>query len=84
MASVLFIIRVPYKKSSESLETEQGIKQTVQETEDKVTNDKSDDKNVKEVKENENEANIISGDTNEAEQIADDVETLTDLNLAEV
>ena len=81
MASVLFIIRIPYE---ESLEPEGENKHTIRGTEDKVTKDKSHDKNVKEVKfENENEANI-SGDTNEAYQTADDVEILTDLNLVEV
>ena len=79
MASVLFIIRVPYEESSKSLETEEENKQTIRGTEDKVTKDKSHDKNVKEVKfENENEANI-SGDTNEA-----DLPLTGPLNLAEV
>ena len=66
MASVVFIICVPYEESSKSLET--------------------DYQNVKEVKsKDENEANIISGVTNEADHTADDVETLTGpLNLAEV
>ena len=61
MASVVFIICVPYEE-------------------------KTDYQNVKEVKsKDENEANIISGVTNEADHTADDVETLTGpLNLAEV
>ena len=81
MASVLFIIRVPYEESSKSLETEEGNKQTVRGTEDKDTTEMTDDQNVKEVKcKNENEANFF-----EADQAADDVETLTGhLNLAEV
>ena len=86
MASFLFIIRIPYEESSKSLKTEKrNIKQTVRGTKDGDTREKTDDKNVKEVKfENENEANI-SGYTSEADQIADNLETLTGpLNLAEV
>ena len=85
MASVLFIIRVPYKESSKSLVNKEPSTQIMRGTEDKDTREKTDHQNVKEAKfENENEANI-SGDANEADLTADDVETLTDpLNLAEV
>ena len=85
MASVLFIIRVPYEESSKSLVNKEASTQVTREAEDKDTREKTDHQNVKEVKlENENEANI-SGDTNEADLTADDVETLTGpLNLPEV
>ena len=81
MASVLFIIRVPYEESSKSLETEEGNKQTMRWTEYKDTREKTDHQNIKENEENEeneNEANI-SGDVNEA-----DLPLTGPLNLAEV
>ena len=97
MASVVFIIRVPYEESSKDMKPklpEEG-NENLEETKGEGGNAGSvNDQNVKEVKfdidqktdnpQDQNEAEI--GDaTNEADQTTDDVEMLTGpLNLAEV
>ena len=93
MASVLFIIRVPYGENTEESEIEEkkeNLKKPVEESNPET----SADPNVKEVKfENDqkpdknpdqNEAKA-GNETNEADQTTDDVEVLAGpLNLAEV
>ena len=98
IASVVFIIRVPYyEENSKSLKSEGDNEPVSSEEEDKEENIKrqTDDQNVKgvkfEISENktdkafdQNQAEIY-GDTSEADQTVDDVEMFTGpLNLAEV
>ena len=85
MASVLFIIRVPYEESSKSLQTERGNERTVKATEDNSTSKSTDDQNVGGDKfKNESEADT-SGGTYELDEITHDFENLTgDLDLAKV
>ena len=85
MASVLFIIRVPYEESHKSLQTEKGNEWTEKGTEDNDTSKSTDDQNVRGVKfKNESEVDT-SGGTYELDKIAHDFENLTaGLNLAEV
>lgn len=75
MASVLFLIRVPYEESSQSLEGNGDS-----------TSRHADDQNFNKMK-FENDDKSLSGDcdANESNQAADDIEALTNpLNLVEV
>ena len=95
MASVVFIIRVPFEENRENLNTGEGRNEPENLKEKEGISGQNEDdnsgKNVKGVKFEENNGNNITVDkveprdeTNEADQTEDDVETLTDLNLAEV
>ena len=85
MASVFFIIRVPYEESRKSIQTEKGNERTEKGTEDNDTSKSTDAQNVRGVKfKNDNEADT-SGGTCELDKTAHDFENLTgDLDLAEV
>ena len=94
MASVVFIIRVPYEGNSESTKAEAKNESFIEETEGEGLTGSTDEQNVKEVKfeidkktdkrPNENEVGV-GDDTNEADQSAHDVEMFTGpLNLAQV
>ena len=94
MASVVFIIRVPYERNSESTKTEAKNESFIEGTEGEGLTGSTDEQNVKEVKfeidkktdkrPDENEA-AVGDDTNEADQSAHDVEMFIDpLNLAQV
>ena len=72
MASVLFIIRVPYEESSKSMGTENGSEQTVKGTSVNVTSKNIYDQNFK--LENESEADKSDG-SYESDKTAHDFKT---------
>ena len=94
MASVVFIIRVPYEKAITKDSKAEDINETLKESEEEDVIGSAADPNVKEVKfENDektdktpNQDEAKDGyETNEANQTADDIEIFTGpLNLAEV
>ncbi len=95
MASVLFIIRVPYERDSESTKTEGKNESFIEETEGEGLTGSTDEQDVEEVKfeidkktdkrSDENEAAVGDDITNEAAQSAHDVEMFAGpLNLAQV
>ena len=81
MASVLFIIRVPYEENSQSMENDWNGESTSSQMDDENLNQskaKSDDKAL-------HSEHDRGGGTNEADQNANDVQSLIDpLNLARV
>ena len=96
MASVAFIIRVPFEENRENLRKGEGnnkpenLKENKEECLSWRNNDENSGKNIKEVTFEENH-NTSVGDkveprdeTDEEDQAKNDLETLTDLNLAEV